>query len=250
VAKFIEIDASVIVSTVKATIANGKSQDAIKYLNLLIPANGAVINSVDLDEIRKLPEVNSPYYTQRVVEHNLINQWLDQAISDGRLRVRELPNYKKAKILFDNTESNSNYMMLICIYYFFSISVVILLYNFSDKIPLYFDNIKYYFPYFYYRNSISINDKTIVAYYILTISLIIFYYLYLSNIFKITFSFIPFFIFALVILYWLLGLDGRTIKLSAMQNGDMSAAVSYSLILPSVHLLLIWISGVFGHKKT
>lgn len=80
------IDTSVVLDAVKTAIANGRPNDAIKNLNALITAQGIVTNRILVDEYLFEPPPNHPHYDQIMGERNLVAQWLEQGIADGKLR--------------------------------------------------------------------------------------------------------------------------------------------------------------------
>jgi len=50
--------------------------------------------------------------------------------------------------------------------------------------------------------------------------------------------------------YWLFGMDGRGLKLSQMQDGNFSAALFYSFLIPLIQLFMFWLSGLFYSKRS
>lgn len=84
------IDTSVVLDAVKTAIANGRPNDAIRNLNALIPSQGMVTNRILIEEYLFEPGLSHPHYDQIMSERNLIKQWLDQGIANGKITVHEL----------------------------------------------------------------------------------------------------------------------------------------------------------------
>jgi hypothetical protein len=105
-------------------------------------------------------------------------------------------------------------------------------------------------PYFLLNNDETKFSIDIFLYYFLSIMVIFIFHVCMCFFTKLKKYILFTFLLLIVLAPWLLGLDGRTIKLSSFLIGEFNSAIEYCLFIPTTHFFMLWMFKVFELKKS